>query len=73
MKVCAAAFPKSYGVVVITIYEDGERIQAFTGNEKPNNARVVLLNRKGEVAYFYDRGFSVAALNELITRLAELG
>ena len=65
--------PKELWRGVITIYEVGERIQAFTGNEKPNNARVVLLNRQGEVAYFYDRGFSVAALNELINRLAELG
>lgn len=65
--------PKELWGGVITIYEDGERIQAFTGNEKPNNARVLLLDEKGNVVYFYDSGFSVAALNELITRLAELG
>lgn len=64
--------PKELWGGVITIYEHGERIQAFTGNEKPNNARIVLLNRQGEVVYFYDRGFSVAALNALITRLTEL-
>lgn len=65
--------PKELWGGVITIYEDGERIQAFTGNEKPNNARVLLLDEKGNVVYFYDSGFSVAALNELIARLAELG
>ena len=50
---------------VITIYSDGNRVQEFTGNEKPNNARVILLDKKGTIQYFYDRGFSVQALNEL--------
>lgn len=50
---------------VITVYEDGEQIQEFTGNERPNNARVVLLDAEGRVSFFYDRGFSVAALNSL--------
>ncbi|WP_372769414.1 hypothetical protein [Pseudoalteromonas sp.] len=64
--------PKELWGGVITIYQDGEDIQAFTGNENPNNARVVLLDGKGTIKYFYDRGFSVAALNEIISRLAEI-
>ncbi|WP_404340758.1 hypothetical protein [Pseudoalteromonas mariniglutinosa] len=57
--------PKELWGGVITIYEDGEQVQAFTGNENPNNTRVVLINRDADIVYFYDRGFSVAALNEL--------
>ena len=57
--------PKELWGGVITLYEDGETIQRLTGNENPNNARVLLLNEQREIIYFYDRGFSVAALNEV--------
>ena len=50
---------------VITIYEDGEKIQRFTGNEKSRNTRVVLIDENGKVIFFHDKGFSVNALNEL--------
>ncbi|NVK24936.1 MAG: hypothetical protein HWE10_08410 [Gammaproteobacteria bacterium] len=60
-----SGIPKELWQGVITVYEDGDKIQSFTGNEKPNNTRVVLLDDKGKVLYFYDRGFSVNALNEL--------
>jgi hypothetical protein len=57
--------PKELWKGVITVYEDGEKVQAFTGNEDPNNARVILLNKEGTILYFYDDGFSVSALNQL--------
>jgi hypothetical protein len=57
--------PSELWKIVITVYEDGGIIQRFTGNENPNNTRVVLLNGEGKVVYFYDKGFSVAALNDL--------
>ena len=57
--------PKELWKGVITVYKDGESIQAFTGNENPNNARAILLNKDGVIIYFYDDGFSVAALNKL--------
>lgn len=60
-----AGIPRELWPVVVTTYEDGKRVQNFTGNERPNNARVVLLNKTGRVVYFYDRGFSVQALNKL--------
>lgn len=60
-----SGIPKPLWKGVITIYEDGDNVQAFTGNEDPNNARVVLLNNNGKVIYFYDDGFSVTALNQL--------
>lgn len=57
--------PKELWGGVITIYKDGETVQKFTGNQSPNNSRVVLINSSGEILYFYDRGFSVDALNKL--------
>jgi len=57
--------PKELWGGVITIYSDGSEVQEFTGNENPNNARVIILNEEGKIEYFYDRGFSVSALNEL--------
>ena len=61
--------PKEMWNGVITIYADGDKIQQFTGNENPNNARVILLNNERQIIYFYDRGFAVAALNDLRTHL----
>ncbi|TGE85500.1 hypothetical protein C7Y70_01975 [Pseudoalteromonas sp. KS88] len=63
--------PKELWAGVITIYKDGDKVQAFTGNENPNNCRVVLINKAGKILYFYDRGFSVSALNQLKVVLAK--
>ena len=57
--------PKELWKGVITIYADGDKVQEFTGNTNPNNARVMLLDEDSKILYFYDRGFSVAALNEV--------
>ncbi|NVJ48760.1 MAG: hypothetical protein HWE13_07775 [Gammaproteobacteria bacterium] len=58
--------PKSLWGGVITIYDDGETVQQWTGNTNPNNARVVVLDENGKVIYFYDQGFAVTPLNELL-------
>lgn len=59
--------PKELWGGVITIYRDGDIIQEYTGNENPNNARVLIIDENGMVIYFYDRGFSVSALNNVNT------
>jgi hypothetical protein len=61
--------PKELWKGVITIYKDGETVQKFTGNERPNNARVILLDTDGKILYFQDNGFSVGNLNALIDKL----
>lgn len=66
-----SGIPKELWKGVITVYQDGERIQKFTGNQKPNNARVMLLDKEGKITYFYDRGFSVEALNNVKALLSE--
>lgn len=60
-----SGIPKELWAGVITLYEDGDAMQAFTGNERANNARVLLINKTGNIIYFYDRGFSVEALNDV--------
>ena len=50
---------------VVTVYKDADIVQKFTGNENPNNTRVLLIDDMGKILYFYDKGFSVPALNEL--------
>ncbi|WP_395344673.1 hypothetical protein PN836_007890 [Ningiella sp. W23] len=64
--------PREIWSDVITIYDDGDKVQRYTGNISPKNSRVLLVNSKGEVSYFYDRGFSVAALNELNKKVLSL-
>ena len=67
-----AGIPKSLWRGVITIYDGGEEVQAFTGNTNPNNSRVILLNSQGTVVYFYDRGFSVEALKNVRAKIKSL-
>lgn len=51
---------------VITVYgEQAAAIVERTGNTEPRNARVFLLDAKGAVAWFHDRGFSASKLLEL--------
>lgn len=60
--------PKELWKGVITIYKDGKKLQQFTGNQNPNNARVILLDSTNVIRFFYDQGFSVKALNELLEK-----
>lgn len=64
--------PKPLWGGVITIYEDGETVQKFTGNQNANNSRVLLLDSEAKVRYFHDEGFSVDALNRLREKLSEI-
>lgn len=67
-----AGIPKELWKGVVTVYAGGEAVQVFTGNENPNNARALLIDAKGQVVFFDDRGFSVAALNAMRDTLAAL-
>lgn len=64
--------PKALWKGVITIYNDGEQVQALTGNTNPANTRVALLNNEGEIVYFYDEGFAVSALNDVREAIKQL-
>ena len=57
--------PEELWKIVVTVYNDAEKIINFVGNEDPANARVIVLDAEGKVRLLHDRGFSVAALNRL--------
>jgi hypothetical protein len=57
---------------VVTVYGDGGAIARFTGNETGLTGRVLLLDAKGKVAFFHDRGYSISALKRLLETLRGL-
>ncbi|MBK7644409.1 MAG: hypothetical protein IPJ19_15435 [Planctomycetes bacterium] len=61
-----SGIPSEDWASVVTVYgSDAGRIAEFTGNEKPRNIRVLLLDSEGRVRWFHDRGFSAGKLLEL--------
>ena len=60
-----SGIPMEDWAIVATIYDDGEKVTRFTGNETPLPARVVLLDGEGQVAFFHDRGYSTKTLLRL--------
>ena len=67
-----SGIPKQIWAAVITVYQDGERTQRFTGNMNPRNARVLLVDAQGVIQFFTDEGFSVSGLNALRAALNSL-
>lgn len=57
--------PQEDWASVVTVYGDGDRIAAFTGDEDGLTGRVLLLDGEGRVAFFHDRGYSVGTLQRL--------
>jgi hypothetical protein len=49
---------------VVTVYGDAAAIARFTGDEG-RNARVLLLDARGRVVFFHDKGYSPATLLRL--------
>ena len=50
---------------VITVYGDASQIVTLTGNENPRNGRILLLDKEGKVAWFWDQGYSARRLLDL--------
>lgn len=51
---------------VVTLYgDDAKRVVEWTGNDRPRNGRVALVDGEGRVVWFHDRGFSAGQLLEL--------
>jgi hypothetical protein len=60
-----SGIPEELWKIVVKVYNDAEKLIELTGNERPLSGRVIVLDKDGKVVYFHDRGFSVAALDEL--------
>lgn len=59
-----SGIPEEDWASVVTVYGDAEQLARFTGTEG-RNARILLLDREGTVAWFHDRGYSVGSLRAL--------
>lgn len=58
---------------VVTLWsDDAKRVVELTGNELPNNARVILLDGEGRVAWVADHGYSARGMIDLDARAREL-
>lgn len=57
--------PEKDWAQVITVYEDAEKIISAFGNERPQSARVVLLDRSGRIIWTTNSGYSASAILEI--------
>jgi len=61
-----SGIPQEDWSAVITLYGGAAKpVAEFTGTEGGNNVRVLLLDERGVVRWFHDRGFSAGMLKEL--------
>jgi len=59
---------------VVTVYgSEARKIVERTGDDRPRNGRVFLLDRTGRVVWFHDRGYSAGKLLELDAAARALG
>lgn len=57
---------------VVTVYGSAPKIMQLLGKEREQNGQVVLLDSKGEVRWFHNRGFSASKLVDLQRSLESL-
>jgi hypothetical protein len=57
---------------VVTVYGDADAIISLTGDEGPQNARVLLLDATGRVVWFHDRGYLPGLALELTEAASQL-
>ncbi len=60
-----SGIPKSDWGSVVTVYEDASRIIAALGNERPQSAYVVLLDKHGSIVWTSNIGYSATQVLEL--------
>jgi hypothetical protein len=62
-----AGIPAEDWEAVVTLYgSDATRIQRLTGNQNPRNGRILLLDDRGVIRWFWDQGYSSTRLLELL-------
>jgi len=54
---------------VVTLYGgEAKKVAEFTGTENGRNGRIMLLDDRGKVTWFWDQGFSASRLKELLEK-----
>jgi hypothetical protein len=67
-----SGIPKSDWASVVTVYEDAPKIIQALGNERPQSAYVVLLNKEGRIVWTSNIGYSATQILELKKRVDSL-
>ncbi len=67
-----SGIPQSDWGSVVTVYEDAPKIIAALGNDRPQSAYVVLLNREGRIVWTTNTGYSAGQVFELKAKVDEL-
>ncbi len=67
-----SGIPESDWAAVVTVYEDAAKIIATLGNERPQSAYAVLLDKDSRIAWSSNRGYSAAQILELKHKVDEL-
>ena len=67
-----SGIPQSDWGAVVTVYEDAPKIIEALGNERPQSAYVVLLDRNGRITWTSNIGYSAAQILELKKKVEEL-
>jgi hypothetical protein len=67
-----SGIPKSDWASVVTVYEDAPKIIEALGNERPQSAYVVLLNKEGRIVWTSNSGYSATQVLELKKRVESL-
>lgn len=60
-----SGIPKDDWASVVTVYEDASKIIEAIGNERPQSAHVVLLDREGHIVWSSNIGYSAKQVIEL--------
>ena len=68
-----SGIPKSDWGSVVTVYEDAPKIIEALGNERPQSAYVVLLNKEGRIVWSSNIGYSATQILELKKVAESLG
>lgn len=54
---------------VVTLYgSEAKKVAEFTGTQNGRNGRILLLDDRGKVTWFWDQGFSASRLKELLEK-----
>lgn len=67
-----SGIPKSDWAAVVTVYEDAPKIIEALGNERPQSAYAVLLNKEGRIVWSSNSGYSASQILELKKMAASL-
>lgn len=67
-----SGIPQNDWASVVTVYEDAPKIIAALGNERPQSAYVVLLDKEGRIVWTSNIGYSASQVLELKKFVDEL-